>query len=142
MEEKDGVEVAVVVHEDEGGVAAGLADAELLVGDGEGAVGEVSVDGQAVGEHVIPAALPGAEEDDVEVEEEVAAEKREVLGGEEADGCVARLVEVDHEEEERGRGDARSVVEDVGLPRGGVVVDGAEGRRRGGRRGGRRGSGA
>lgn len=135
-EEEEGVEVAVVVHEDEGGVAAGLADAELLVGDGQGAVGEVAVDGQVVGEHAVPAVLPGAEEDDVEVEEEVPAEEREVLGGEEADRRVARLVEVDHEEEERGRGDARRVVEDVGLPGRGVVVHRADGRRRGRRRNG------
>ena len=140
-EEEEGVEVAVVVHEDEGGVAAGLADAELLVGDRQGAVGEVSVDGQMVGEHAIPAVLPGAEEDDVEVEEEMPAEEWEILGGEEADRRVARLVEVDHEEEERGRGDARCVVEDVGLPGRGVVVHRADRRRRGGRRRRRRRNG-
>ena len=109
-----------------------FAHAELLVRHRQRPVRKVSVERETVRNHAVPAALPGTEEDDVEVEEEVAAEKREVLGGEEADGRVARLVEVDHEEEERGRGDARSVVEDVGLPRGGVVVDRAEGRRRGG----------
>ena len=139
--EEGGGGVAVVVHEDEGGVTAGLADAELLVGDRQGAVGEVSVDGQMVGEHAIPAVLPGAEEDDVEVEEEMPAEEWEILGGEEADRRVARLVEVDHEEEERGRGDARCVVEDVGLPGRGVVVHRADRRRRGGRRRRRRRNG-
>ena len=99
-----------------------FAHAELLVRHRQRPVRKVSVERETVRNHVIPAALPGTEEDDVEVEEEVAAELGEVLGGKEVDRGITRLVEINDEEKNCGGGSAQSVVEYVGLQGGCVSV--------------------